>query len=182
MVVAWLKGHKHKNFILNVNAPAFPVPQRPHRGARPLAIACAEGCRTVMSALWTDRALKRRLDLFGMPAGERGALAMATLCPTFACPCRTGMATLSPKHLPGSFGRSGRRRRRPESSEFRRQGHAASYAVPQRRVQPREGSLGRTSQPSLLSRVERGLRSRWLRRGVAPNDEGGVLRSKSMAR
>jgi hypothetical protein len=65
------------------------------------------------------------------------------------------MATLSPKHLPGSFGRSGRRRRRPESSEFRRQGHAASYAVPQpqRRVEPREGSLGRTSQPSLLSRV-----------------------------
>eukprot|EP00962_Isochrysis_galbana_P042619 scaffold15998_cov111-Isochrysis_galbana.AAC.4 len=42
-------------------------------------------------------------------------------------------------------------------------GHAASYAVPQRRVEPREGSLGRTSQPSLLSRVERGLRSRWLK-------------------
>eukprot|EP00962_Isochrysis_galbana_P030500 scaffold9899_cov122-Isochrysis_galbana.AAC.10 len=32
-----------------------------------------------MSALGTDRALKHRLDLFGMPASERGALAMATV-------------------------------------------------------------------------------------------------------
>eukprot|EP00962_Isochrysis_galbana_P052917 scaffold24393_cov112-Isochrysis_galbana.AAC.1 len=41
------------------------------RGARPLAVAGAKGCRTVMSALGTDRALKRRLDLFGMPASEQ---------------------------------------------------------------------------------------------------------------
>eukprot|EP00962_Isochrysis_galbana_P044777 scaffold17460_cov128-Isochrysis_galbana.AAC.1 len=32
-----------------------------------------------MSALGTDRALKRRLDLFGMPASERGAPAPATV-------------------------------------------------------------------------------------------------------
>eukprot|EP00962_Isochrysis_galbana_P042514 scaffold15944_cov115-Isochrysis_galbana.AAC.5 len=46
--------------ILFSTLPLFSFPQRSHRGARPLAVAGAEaeGCRPVMSALGTDRALK----------------------------------------------------------------------------------------------------------------------------
>eukprot|EP00962_Isochrysis_galbana_P003460 scaffold976_cov122-Isochrysis_galbana.AAC.1 len=44
-------------------------------------------------------------------------------------------------------------------SESRHPGRAASFAAPRRRVAPREGSLGCTSQPSLMSRVERGCGS-----------------------
>jgi hypothetical protein len=46
-----------------------------------------------MSALGTDRAFKRRLDLFGKPANESGTPAMAQVP---IMPCRISAATQAP--------------------------------------------------------------------------------------
>eukprot|EP00962_Isochrysis_galbana_P040659 scaffold14774_cov90-Isochrysis_galbana.AAC.1 len=109
-----------------------------------------------MSAFGSDRALKRRLDLFGMPASERGQ----AWCRSGACPARS---------TDPAAGGGGRSRRSPGTPRPRRLVRSAT--APGRA----EGGIPRLHQ-STFSQVESGARASVPAAPALSCTEGGIPR------